>query len=437
MKSAKICPLTDVLGMYCMSYSPSSILHSAAFLRALVLTGAGNKVHWFNNQLLPLWTSHYPSVFNSYPQECALLYFEGRPHILLSFCQFAFGMLCLPDAVIMKSLVKKSKKDAILILKMKTFEESNKTSTIRRIQQGRYFVSAPARHKNAFLSIPYPAKIWTTIPTTVWEEYIRLRKKKLKASKVYNWETASKILKATPPMNLRTLLKSNDFKNRQKSTPCLTSARHSNAPSTLFLLKHSKWRTIRSKQSGKFPLIIKSLVKKKQKGAILELKRRHLKKVPKQQQYAVSNKEDTAYLRQLITRTRSYQFPIRRKIKPITVVSTYLDTAYPEIFRHYKYWTQKRSSVCKNILFTYYTSEDEFPRPRRAAKVWKLVQYGVSKELDTAYWAFLGVGTTFDIFQNIIFLFLNTMYRIFWIRLIDFIPFVIFGGCRHGYAVSS
>ncbi|GJY32157.1 DNA helicase [Tanacetum coccineum] len=35
-------------------------------------------------------------------------------------------------------------------------------------------------------------------------------------------------------------------------------------------------------------------------------------------------------------------------------------------------------------------------------KVWKSVEYGVSKELDTVYWGFLGVGTTFDIFQNII-----------------------------------
>ncbi|GJS06477.1 hypothetical protein Tco_0363273 [Tanacetum coccineum] len=34
--------------------------------------------------------------------------------------------------------------------------------------------------------------------------------------------------------------------------------------------------------------------------------------------------------------------------------------------------------------------------------VWNLVQYGVSNGLDTAYWGFLGVGTTFDIFQNII-----------------------------------
>ncbi|GKG32165.1 hypothetical protein Tco_0427115, partial [Tanacetum coccineum] len=34
-------------------------------------------------------------------------------------------------------------------------------------------------------------------------------------------------------------------------------------------------------------------------------------------------------------------------------------------------------------------------------RVWKSVEYGVSKELDTAYWGFLGVGTTIDIFQNL------------------------------------
>ncbi|GKB78251.1 hypothetical protein Tco_0945146 [Tanacetum coccineum] len=33
--------------------------------------------------------------------------------------------------------------------------------------------------------------------------------------------------------------------------------------------------------------------------------------------------------------------------------------------------------------------------------VWKSVRYAVSKELDMAYWGFLGVGTTLDIFQNI------------------------------------
>ncbi|GJY88629.1 hypothetical protein Tco_0503257 [Tanacetum coccineum] len=39
---------------------------------------------------------------------------------------------------------------------------------------------------------------------------------------------------------------------------------------------------------------------------------------------------------------------------------------------------------------------------RLLSGVWKSVEYGVSKELDTAYWGFLGVGTTLDIFQNII-----------------------------------
>ncbi|GKF79885.1 hypothetical protein Tco_0235453, partial [Tanacetum coccineum] len=55
------------------------------------------------------------------------------------------------------------------------------------------------------------------------------------------------------------------------------------------------------------------------------------------------------------------------------------------------------------------------------------VQYGVSNVMDTAYWGFLGVGTTFDIFQNI--LGVGTTF--------DQVSFVVFGECRHRYAVSS
>ncbi|GJR51801.1 putative ribonuclease H-like domain-containing protein [Tanacetum coccineum] len=39
--------------------------------------------------------------------------------------------------------------------------------------------------------------------------------------------------------------------------------------------------------------------------------------------------------------------------------------------------------------------------------VWKSVRYGVSKGLDTAYWGFLRVGTTLDIFQNLHILYLQ------------------------------
>ncbi|GJS97781.1 hypothetical protein Tco_1004046 [Tanacetum coccineum] len=39
---------------------------------------------------------------------------------------------------------------------------------------------------------------------------------------------------------------------------------------------------------------------------------------------------------------------------------------------------------------------------RKMMQVWKSVEYGVSNELDTLYWGFLRVGTTFDIFHNII-----------------------------------
>nr|GEV71990.1 hypothetical protein [Tanacetum cinerariifolium] len=46
-------------------------------------------------------------------------------------------------------------------------------------------------------------------------------------------------------------------------------------------------------------------------------------------------------------------------------------------------------------------------------------RYDVSKVWDTAYQVFLGVGTTFDIFQNILFPYrLNTAYCLSWIRRI-------------------
>ncbi|GKB06785.1 hypothetical protein Tco_0835018, partial [Tanacetum coccineum] len=51
-------------------------------------------------------------------------------------------------------------------------------------------------------------------------------------------------------------------------------------------------------------------------------------------------------------------------------------------------------------------------------------RYGVCKVLDRAYRGFLGVGTTFDIFQNILFPYsLNTAYWSSWIRRI--------GSCFH------
>ncbi|GJS37272.1 hypothetical protein Tco_0535654 [Tanacetum coccineum] len=66
-------------------------------------------------------------------------------------------------------------------------------------------------------------------------------------------------------------------------------------------------------------------------------------------------------------------------------------------------------------------------------------RYGVSKVFDTAYWGFLRVGTTFDIFQNILFPYgLNTAYWSF----LDTAYWILFPSwslvkCRHRYAVSS
>ncbi|GKE77583.1 hypothetical protein Tco_1543703, partial [Tanacetum coccineum] len=51
---------------------------------------------------------------------------------------------------------------------------------------------------------------------------------------------------------------------------------------------------------------------------------------------------------------------------------------------------------------------------------------------------FLKVGTTFDIFQNILFSYsLNTAYCLSWIRRIGLVSFVVFGEYWHRYAVSS
>ncbi|GJQ92680.1 hypothetical protein Tco_0003819 [Tanacetum coccineum] len=71
-------------------------------------------------------------------------------------------------------------------------------------------------------------------------------------------------------------------------------------------------------------------------------------------------------------------------------------------------------------------------------RVWKSVQYGISNGLDTAYWGFLGVGTTFDIFQNIILIphleygVLSPLDMAYWSLFL-----LVFGDCRHEYAVSS
>ncbi|GJZ31244.1 hypothetical protein Tco_0576291, partial [Tanacetum coccineum] len=65
-------------------------------------------------------------------------------------------------------------------------------------------------------------------------------------------------------------------------------------------------------------------------------------------------------------------------------------------------------------------------------------RYGVSRELDTAYQGFLGVWTTFDIFQNISLLYIE--YGV-WISIgygvLDFVSSWFLVKRRHRYAVSS
>ncbi|GJT08164.1 hypothetical protein Tco_0842626 [Tanacetum coccineum] len=56
------------------------------------------------------------------------------------------------------------------------------------------------------------------------------------------------------------------------------------------------------------------------------------------------------------------------------------------------------------------------------------IEYGVLQ--------FPGVGTTFDIFQ--IFTTISSYcVGLLWIRHIELVSFVVFGECRHGYAISS
>ncbi|GKA47451.1 hypothetical protein Tco_0740334, partial [Tanacetum coccineum] len=70
--------------------------------------------------------------------------------------------------------------------------------------------------------------------------------------------------------------------------------------------------------------------------------------------------------------------------------------------------------------------------------VWKSVRYGISKGLDSAYWSFLEQGPRL-ISSRILYPFhiSNTAYwssldTAYWA-----LSFVVFGECRHEYAVSS
>nr|GEU99701.1 hypothetical protein [Tanacetum cinerariifolium] len=59
------------------------------------------------------------------------------------------------------------------------------------------------------------------------------------------------------------------------------------------------------------------------------------------------------------------------------------------------------------------------------------------KVLDTTYWGVFEVGTTLDIFKNIIFiLYFQYDVLVLWIRRIELYSLVVFGECRHGYVLS-
>ncbi|GJZ94467.1 retrovirus-related pol polyprotein from transposon TNT 1-94 [Tanacetum coccineum] len=78
-------------------------------------------------------------------------------------------------------------------------------------------------------------------------------------------------------------------------------------------------------------------------------------------------------------------------------------------------------------------------QPERLAQGLEVGSMRRIQGLDTAYWGFLRVGTTLDIFQNIIFIryFQYGVLVFSGYGILILFPFVVFGECRHGYAISS
>ncbi|GKF04343.1 hypothetical protein Tco_0035011, partial [Tanacetum coccineum] len=65
-------------------------------------------------------------------------------------------------------------------------------------------------------------------------------------------------------------------------------------------------------------------------------------------------------------------------------------------------------------------------------------RYDISSEMDTTYQRFLGVGTTFDIFQNILLLYIEYDVLISsGYGVLVFVPSLSFVKYRHRYAISS
>nr|GEY68167.1 reverse transcriptase domain-containing protein [Tanacetum cinerariifolium] len=95
MKSAKICPLTDVLGLYCMSYSPSFMLY---FYNLPAIFGFDSTclIGWSVMTMIGCaWKLAFASSpFRSSELRSWLLWLlRDRLHTPLSYCQFVSGRL--------------------------------------------------------------------------------------------------------------------------------------------------------------------------------------------------------------------------------------------------------------------------------------------------------------------------------------------------------
>ncbi|GJU42127.1 hypothetical protein Tco_1195084 [Tanacetum coccineum] len=141
------------------------------------------------------------------------------------------------------------------------------------------------------------------------------------------------------------------------------------------------------------------------------------KEIPKQEKEVEENFEELPLEDKLRIKTSIQDPPTNLEIKPLP--------------KHLKYAFLKKDSLLP-IVISALLKDDEYGvyGVLGLGKGWEALEHHKGKgivcemrevclevgsirhiqELDTVYWGFLGVGTTLDIFQNIIFHTLNTAY---------------------------
>ncbi|GJS71666.1 hypothetical protein Tco_0704507 [Tanacetum coccineum] len=110
-------------------------------------------------------------------------------------------------------------------------------------------------------------------------------------------------------------------------------------------------------------------------------------------------------------------------------------TIYQSLIGSLMYLTSSRPDLVQAIY--YYARYQARPTKKHHKKGLEIGSIRRIQGIGYGVLEFLAVGTTFDIFQNIHILYIQYGVLVFRIRRIDLLSFVVFGECRHGYAVSS